>query len=720
MFYYLFVIFLLFLQKKVVMRKVLLFLVFVFSCLYSVGQPTIVSPTFPNSVGLFDLFEVSFTMGDTYSNPYDPNEISIRAYFISPDNTVIPVEAFYYEGYSFQKIVNNIDYYEQASSTNDVAWKVRFTPTCIGTWHFKIWARDASGLITEMPNSGSRYYTFTCTSVNNGEGFISKANARFLKRDVVKNGVRQYHSFFPIGPNIAWYGCANYGFYHYTRPRGIYEYEKYIDSLDGNANYMRIWLNRYQYLSLYGPEYTQMDVEGNPIVYFDSIINQKDSAELDYIITYAKQHGVSIMPCIFSFGDFASQNEHDLSDSSNWNNNPYRFIIDNPCEFFTDERAKTITKHLIRYIISRWGYATNIVSWEFWNEVDHMFYMCDEWKFIDMDVVAWHEEMADYVMSTDPYHHCVTTSIGSVDEHFSLYSTVFDNLDFVQQHNYQNIQNTQSKKQFSYVLYDKIYKAHIQYNFKPFFMGEFGFDQYFPPYYASKDPHGIDLHNSLWSSLFSTAIGPASFWWWEHLDSEGLFKRFMPILHFCENLPILSETFKPSQTGVISGHSLVFDNSIETYYMKNHTEDTIYGWCQDTAFAYQSLRWLTDGTHWITTNWGLALLFDENAVFDPAGYVYTLSLAKRPSPSSNSNIITIPIESQPIGAYYSLKWYNTETGYVYSTSVNYTQVQQDASGNKYVSITFPSFIRDVQNQTILNTFGDVVFSLFLIDNNLSN
>ena len=28
--------------------------------------------------------------------------------------------------------------------------------------------------------------------------------------------------------------------------------------------------------------------------------------------------------------------------------------------------------------------------------------------------------------------------------------------------------------------------------------------------------------------------------------------------------------------------------------MINATEDTIYGWCQDTAFAYQSLRWLTD------------------------------------------------------------------------------------------------------------------------------
>ena len=57
-----------FCKKNKVMKRFLLFLLIYFTTLYGIGQPTIISPTFPSSVGLFDLFEVSFTMGDTYSN----------------------------------------------------------------------------------------------------------------------------------------------------------------------------------------------------------------------------------------------------------------------------------------------------------------------------------------------------------------------------------------------------------------------------------------------------------------------------------------------------------------------------------------------------------------------------------------------------------------------------------------------------------------------------
>ena len=70
------------------------------------SQPVIMSPTFPSSVGLFDKFEVSFKMGTTYSNPYDPDSISVYAIFIAPGGTeTYKVNAFYYEDYSFQKII---------------------------------------------------------------------------------------------------------------------------------------------------------------------------------------------------------------------------------------------------------------------------------------------------------------------------------------------------------------------------------------------------------------------------------------------------------------------------------------------------------------------------------------------------------------------------------------------------------------------------------------
>lgn len=580
-----------------------------------------------------------------------------------------------------------------------------------------------------MPNFGAKTYIFTCNPVDNAEGFIAKANSLFLKREVVKNGQRQFQSFFPIGPNVAWYDCYPYS--DYSKPLSIHYYERYIDSLSGNANYMRVFLNRYQYLSLYGPEYTHFDQQGAPVVYFDSTINQKDSAELDHIIEYAAQNGVAIMPCIFSYGDFSEgpQVPHSATDSSIWSNNPFHNQLDYPCEFFEDDEAKEITRRLLRYIVSRWGYATNIMCWELWNEVSNMFKMCDDGTGdLQDNVLSWHNEMASYIRSCDPYKHCVSTSMGTtartcdsalVNYNDSLYHSLFDTLDLVLQHNYQNIQKAKSAEQFSKVLYDKTSQAHTDYSTKPFFMSEFGFGQSHGPSITEKDSCGVDLHNSLWSSLFSTAIGPASLWWWAYLKNCHLYhNRYAPLLTFCQSLPILSETFTPHQTGYQTGtsnHILEFPNNIETYYMINAAEDTIYGWAQDTAFAYQSLRWLTDSVE-PNHDSTYYLHFIDSVVFDTLGYVYKLTIDKRPAPSSNSNLITIPINNQSVGSEYTIKWYNTETGLKFSSYVTQASVYSDSGGSKYVSFAFPSFIRNIAKHHISNTFGDVVFAMFLTEN----
>lgn len=476
-------------------------------------QPQIITPTFPASVNLFDLFEISFTTGNCYSNPYDPHIISIYALFIAPDNSTYKVNAFYFEDYSFQKAFYGNDYYEVVSSSlQNVGWRVRFTPTQIGNWRFRIIAEDSNGL-SSMPNTGIRNYSFSCTSVSNANGFITMANTRFLKRDVVKSGVRNFQSYFPIGPNVAWYDCLDYC--DFQMPQGVYYYEDHIDSLYGKANFMRIWINRYHYLSLYGPEFTQTE-NGNPKVYFDSIVNQKDAAELDRIISYALQHDISVMLSIFNQNDFKTSSGG--CNQCIWENNPFHTIIglSSPSDFFTDVEAIKITKNLIRYIVSRWGYATNVLCWELWNEVDHVAQICQGDAQIYLKISTWHNKMAKYIKEIDPYQHCISSSVSGIDNNLG-YSTLFTNLDINQQHN------------------------------------------------------------------------------------------------------------------------------------------------------------------------------------------------------SNNNTITLPITNQPVGSRYIVTWYNSETGNPYN-GVSFSSVQMDSQGNEYVSFRFPSFIRNLQNQTISNTFGDAVFVLHLFNN----
>ena len=208
-------------------------------------------------------------------------------------------------------------------------------------------------------------------------------------------------------------------------------------------------------------------------------------------------------------------------------------------------------------------------------------------------------------------------------------------------------------------------------------------------------------------------MGPGSFWYWHYIDNQGLFNRFNPLLTFCNTLPILSSSFRPYTTGKVNSNNrtLDFPNGLETYYLKNAAEDTIYGWSQDTAFCYQSLRWVTDSVRIQEDATGHAWHFVDGAVFDPLGYVYTLNPNKKPSPCFNSNTISIPLINVCAGTQYRVSWYNSETGLVYSNPSPNVAVYQKTDGTRWIDIEFPSFIRDLQNHTISNTFGDAVFKL---------
>ena len=386
---------------------------------------------------------------------------------------------------------------------------------------------------------------------------------------------------------------------------------------------------------------------------------------------------------------------------SDWINNPYNIVLGlkSPYQFFTNAEAKRITKNLLRYIVARWGYATNILAWELWNEITNMANGQDISQKTLQDISDWHAEMAGFLRSIDPYQHLITTSLGGTSKSNWLFSRAFSSLDIVQNHNYQNIQKMSSSEQLSVVLYRGSAEASMLYPDKPFFMGEFGFGQDNPArQYVDKDPYGIDLHNSLWSSTFSGSMGPASFWFWGYLKRQDLYKRFRPVLTFLSSLPILSDSFQPATTGEIQGKSMVFPNNLATYYMINSAADSIIGWSQDTAFCYQSLRYLTD----VAGNNGH---FVDNQVTDAKGYVYTLDASKKPRSSSRNNTITIPVGNQPVGTRYVVRWFDSETGCEIPSETTTVKVKSGWLRQRSVSFEFPSSIRDPKSGAISNTFG---------------
>ena len=685
--------------ERWIVRQLAALLLVIVSGIEGQAQPVINNLVAPETVGIYEKVELSFAMG-SYANPYDPAVIDVYAEFISPEGRTFRANGFYYEGFGFKEYKN----IEVASRQREGdCWKIRFTPNEVGCWTYAIYAKDASGL-TQLRSMGNRDLEFECRP-GNAEGFIRIANTRYLKREAFKEDRRQDHSFFPIGPNVAWYSSADY--HKYKKPYGIYDYKRYLDLLSGNANYMRIWLTRYQYLSLYGPEHALPD-QSKPVVYFDSSLNQKDAAELDVIVEDAAKQGVTLMPCVFTFGDFSDDSE-DLEKSqqygsmpSGWRYNPYHTILKlrEPLEFFTDPEANRITANLLRYIVARWGYATNIVGWELWNEVGNVFKKSGLGGGEARAIVDWHEQMAALIRSCDPHQHLVTTSIGYDGNVDLLLNRLYDSLDVVQDHYYENIQKANTARQTTYRLYEKTATMRERYPEKPCFMGEYGINSTVSGIsYLTRDPKGIDMHNSMWSSLFSGSMAPASFWYWDVLSKCELFGRFKPLLTFCSDLPILSDSFEPATTGEVEGTTLSFPDGFQVYFLINESEDTVYGWCQDVAFSYQALRRLTDRV-------GNNAHFVDDGIFDPQGYVYTLDPSVKPDAASSGTII-LPMAKQRRGTRYQVRWYDAETGLEIPAEATEAVVRYRLFQGRQLRLRFPDTLRD--GSSYANTFGDAVF-----------
>ena len=130
---------------------------------------------------------------------------------------------------------------------------------------------------------------------------------------------------------------------------------------------------------------------------------------LDRIIESCEQNDIGIQLALQHHGQFSTEV------NPNWSDNPYNIThsseggwLSDPNGFFTDANAIRFTKNKYRYIVARWGYSQAIFAWELFNEVQFV----DAWRYRSdkSSVVNWHNTMASYIRSIDPFKHPVTTS----------------------------------------------------------------------------------------------------------------------------------------------------------------------------------------------------------------------------------------------------------------------------------------------------------------------
>ena len=454
------------------------------------------------TIDQYQKLEATFTLtNNTYTNPYDLDQVQVIAEITSPDNSIFEYPCFYY-------IPGTVTSNNVTLDLANATWMLRFTPKDAGSYSVRIKATEGTIVNYSTP------ITLTVNS-GNGKGFIhlDQTNPQFYRHN---DGT----PYYPNGINLGW-SNNSYGTF----------YPSYTSKMSDNGmNWMRVWMTHYARQSIL---WSDQSGEWWDSWYNDPIdatansdlkhYSAKGAMLIEHMIQEAESKNLYVQLCFQHHGQFSS------TTNSDWAHNPFNNtqpngILNNAGDFFTDTNAKAITKNLYTYIIARWGYSPNIFAWELFNEVEFT-------DGADTDIDNWHDEMSLYIESIDYHDHIITTSSGGDDSTFPLMD---DNsaIDVLQYHTY----NTRPE-QATLALAEEL--SHV--TSKPLLGGEFGADISNAAYDPHPDTDADHLRKTIWMGMMQET--PQMFWYWDYyIDNENLYNVYTPLAEYLTNEDIVAST----------------------------------------------------------------------------------------------------------------------------------------------------------------------------------
>jgi hypothetical protein len=384
--------------------------------------------------------------------------------------------------------------FEKVRPAGDLHWKLRFTPDRAGQWHFRWRVRTPQG------SDATRWHPLKVLAPAPGRhGFLrpSPIDARYLRFD---DGT----PYFAVGENLAWYDG-----------RGTFAYDDWLAKLAAQGvNYVRLWMPSWAF----GLEWIRRE---NGAIVSNTLGDYTDRLDrawqLDYVLEAADRHGIQVMLCLQNHGPFS------LAANSQWADNPYNAAnggpLAHPLDFFDDPTARALFKRRLRYVVARWGYATNLLAWELWNEVN-----LAASSFLP-EVESWHVEMARELQALDPWGHMITTSVSLGEEASPLWQ--LPEIALTQTHTY----NVPFLLDTGYLLTTLLERARV--DGKPALVGETGADWRGPAETLVTDPSHIGFHDGLWVGIMGQAFGTGMTWWWDNvIDPQDLYSHFGAVSRF--------------------------------------------------------------------------------------------------------------------------------------------------------------------------------------------
>jgi hypothetical protein len=318
-------------------------------------------------------------------------------------------------------------------------------------------------------------------------------------------------SYFGIGENLAWTGVSE-------TPGG--NWEPYLQNLSAaGANYIRVWLT---------DSFDDLFLENKLGNY-----SLSHAQNIDNVLKLAETYHIKVLMCTESFNFFCTKPKPTPCwwDKCVYNEENGGFLT-GPAEFFTNERAKSMYKQRLQYLVSRYSHSPAVFAWEFFNEAD----ITD--GFTSSGFAQWTQEMAQFVRSIDIYRHPISTSFCC---HEPAPVWKLPEMDFVMVHTYSrhNATDMADNSQYSTVSTAKQFS-------KPTYVAETGEKTAFDNYSFPADPTGIGLHNALWASMHSMGAMSSAVWWWDQWVAPlSLYHHFTAVRKFADSVNWPAYIWKP-------------------------------------------------------------------------------------------------------------------------------------------------------------------------------
>ena len=459
-------------------------------------------------------------------SPYRAAELSLDAELTLPSGGKMRVPGFFTEDYTPAGEGNA----KAVDGTR--GWRIRFSGPEPGAYHGKVELRVKGKVAAtrELP-------AITLTkSANHGMIRVSRTAPRYLEFD---DGV----GYFPVGQDVCWTTDVTKSIPGATISDPILPWDQAYTRWFGRmgqsgATWARVFLKESFYID-----------SGEPWAW-----ELEKAWRLDQVLALARKNNIRICLCFNperSDDGACYGGSMDIFRASNtaWG----RLLASEKLgfeQFFTDPLCREMYRDKIRYVVARWGYSTNIFSWEFWNEIEAV--------GPKEGTYAWMREMTAYLRSVDPWRHLIKSSAHHAwsPEYWGQ-----DNGDLNDVHPYFGWAGDQGPQNLGAFLPE--FSSGVYATGRPFIVGETGIAREVMTKYgragelADQDTTCFHVHEALWGGLFAGGVGTGMVWWWdEHVDLHNGYFRFRAIADFVADIQFNREAFVRSEAVQVSTDGL--------------------------------------------------------------------------------------------------------------------------------------------------------------------